>query len=451
MNIFRNLTDGLKQKEKKLKYRDLKLLPRRWFPLWTLDGYVLREFLIKYSILMMVFVILFVLSDVYRVISSFLEARAATQDILLYLAYKLPGNIRFILPISMLLGCMWTMAAFGKNMEVTAMRASGVSLTRCGGSIFLMGLIVTAVNIYFNEGLIANTERKAELLYDKAADRRRSVKNLLAYSSSDRQRRWLFKTFVGGSVQQHVTLKSFWTEEMITQLVGKPGDANYEKRIRSIFGAESSKILALSSERQQEEIRKNLLGRKIDIYAKTTSHRNKTGMWTFKDGTFVSYDRNDETRFAASRGTSTLHNDLPFDELRLSKKTTPETPADILNAIKEKDDLPTLVIWNIVRKNPQLPDRIKNIYMTVFYFRLAFPWACLLAVFLGIPLATKNERTGSLLAIITAVVMIVAYIVVAQIFQVLGKNGIIPPLVAGLTPTIAFILCGAGRLLTNRS
>ena len=238
---------------------------------------------------------------------------------------------------------------------------------------------------------------------------------------------------------------------MITQLVGKPGEAGYEKRIRSIFGAESSKILALSSERQQEEIRKNLLGRKIDIYAKTTSHRNKTGMWTFKDGTFVSYDRNDETRFAASRGTSTLHNDLPFDELRLSKKTTPETPEDILNAIKEKDELPTLVIWDIIRKNPKLPDRIKNIYMTVFYFRLAFPWACLLAVFLGIPLATKNERTGSLLAIITAVVMIVAYIVIAQIFQVLGKNGIIPPLIAGLTPTIAFILCGAGRLLSNRS
>ena len=137
--------------------------------------------------------------------------------------------------------------------------------------------------------------------------------------------------------------------------------------------------------------------------------------------------------------------------MRLSKRTTPETPADILNAIKEKDDLPTLVIWDIVRKNPKLPDRIKNIYMTVFYFRLAFPWACLLAVFLGIPLATKNERTGSLLAIITAIVMIVAYIVIAQIFQVLGKGGIIPPLVAGLTPTIAFILCGAGRLMMNRN
>ena len=58
---------------------------------------------------------------------------------------------------------------------------------------------------------------------------------------------------------------------------------------------------------------------------------------------------------------------------------------------------------------------------------------------------------GIVALIITAIVMIVAYIVIAQIFQVLGKSGIIPPLVAGLTPTIAFILCGAGRLLRNRN
>ena len=109
------------------------------------------------------------------------------------------------------------------------------------------------------------------------------------------------------------------------------------------------------------------------------------------------------------------------------------------------------VILEIVQRNPKLPRRIKNIYMTVFYYRLAFPWACFLAVFLGIPLATKNERTGSLLAVITAVVIIVAYIVIAQIFQVLGKGGFIPPVVAGLAPTLAFIAYGAWRLVTDRN
>ena len=137
---------------------------RKWFPLWVLDGYILREFLIKYSILMMVFVILFILSDVYNTISEFLEADAKWQDILLYLLFNLPANIRFILPISMLLGCMWTMAGFGKNLEVTAMRASGLSLTRCSWSILFVGLLMTFLNVYFNEYLIPKTEHEAQLL-----------------------------------------------------------------------------------------------------------------------------------------------------------------------------------------------------------------------------------------------------------------------------------------------
>ena len=434
-----------------MKYDDLTLLPRRWFPLRTLDGYILREFLIKYSILMMIFVILFILSDVYRDISAFLEARAAAKDILKYLAYKLPGNIRFILPISMLLGCMWTMATFGKNMEITAMRASGVSLFRCGGPIFLMGLLVTFVNIYFNEGLVARTERQAELLFDQAADRRRTVQNLLAYSSTDRRRRWLFKTFSGGNKQENVTLKTFWTDRMIDMLIGTPGTPEYTAAVKNIFVSDSGRILSMTPERQKEFIRRELLGRKVDIFASQTIHRKKNGSWTFRKGTFVSYDRNDETRFAASRGTSAMHKDLEFDEMKFSARDIPETPDDILNAIKEKDDLPTLVIWDTVKRNPNLPDRVKNIYMTVFYFRLAFPWACFLAVFLGIPLATKNERTGSLLAVITAVVLIVAYIVIAQIFQVLGKGGIIPPVIAGFAPTVAFIACGAWRLVNDRN
>ena len=174
----------MSEEKRPLRYRDLVLLRRRWFPLWMLDGYILREFMIKYSVLMLVFVILFILNDVYNDISDFLEAKTPVRIIVSYLLYKLPGNIRFILPISMLLGCMWTMAAFGKNMEVTAMRASGVSLFRCGCPIFAVGLVVTAVNIYFNEAMIPFSERRAEAIYETQARKREVVQHLLAFRSN---------------------------------------------------------------------------------------------------------------------------------------------------------------------------------------------------------------------------------------------------------------------------
>ena len=105
----------------------------------------------------------------------------------------------------------------------------------------------------------------------------------------------------------------------------------------------------------------------------------------------------------------------------------------------------------MLKRNPNMPPRARAIYETVFFYRIAFPWASFLAVFLGIPLAVKNERTGSMLAIISAIVLIVVYIVAAQLFLMLGKAGLVDPLVAGLAPTIAFIVVGTWRLLADRN
>lgn len=434
-----------------MKYTDLKLMKRKWFPLWILDRYILREFLIKYSILMLVFIILFILSDVFNDVQEFLEANSGARPILLYLLCRLPGNIRFILPISMLLGCMWTMAEFGKNLEVTAMRASGVSLFRCGGPILFVGLIVTFVNIYFNESLIPYTQNRAEQIYDQAADRRKSVRHLLAFRSDDNKRHWLFKTFTEGSVQKDVTIKTFWHKDMIKSLVGTPGSAKFNDNVRKIFNARANVIFSLPPSRMESFILKDLEGRKMDIYAKEVRFDKKKHLWVFKNGHFVSYDRTDELRFEASRGTSVMHNDMPFDELVFDRNMMPESQQDILNTIKEKDDLPTILILDLLRRSPNMPDRVKAIYMTVFFYRLAFPWACFLSVFLGIPLATKNERTGGLFSIIVAVALIVLYIVTAQIFLTLGKGGFINPVIAGLAPTVSFIAAGAWRLLTDRN
>ena len=97
-----------------------------------------------------------------------------------------------------------------------------------------------------------------------------------------------------------------------------------------------------------------------------------------------------------------------------------------------------------------MPHKIRCIYETVLYYRLAFPWACFLAVFLGVPLATRNERTGSMLAIISAIALIVIYIVVAQLFLQIGKSGALNPMICGLAPTIAFIVAGAAKILHDR-
>lgn len=375
------------------KYRSLIVIPRRWGLLPTLDMYVFREFMIKLSVLLLVFVILFVLGDVFNELGDFLDAEAPLAMFFNFLVLKLPGNIRFVLPISILLGCMWTMATFGKNLEVTAMRASGVSLFRCGGAILLVGFLFSLLNVYFNEALVPYTEREAQIVRNSALDKV-DAQRLLTYRSPDRERNWFFRSFVSGEDNSGVLLKRYRDD----------GSLDW------------------------------------DLSANKALYDEDDG-WVFERVVRTPYSRDGLMPKKAEF--------LP--ELRFSKMQIPETPDDIFNAVKDEEELPTWVIWSVVSRNPDMADRMKNIYMTVFYYRLAFPWACFLACFLGIPLATRNERSGSLMAIITAVVVIVVYIVVAQIFLVLGKRGIMPAAIAGLAPTLAFITYGYCKVFFNRA
>lgn len=375
------------------KYRSLIVIPRRWGILPTLDMYVFREFMIKLSVLLLVFVILFVLGDVFNELGDFLDAEAPMTEFLSFLVLKLPGNIRFVLPISMLLGCMWTMATFGKNMEVTAMRASGVSLFRCGGPILLVGFLMTCINIYFNEALVPYTEREAAVVRNSAV-KKVDAQKMLTYRSPDRDRNWFFRSFVSGTENAGVILKKFRADGTL----------------------------------------------EWDISAAKVTYDEKTG-WRFERAVRTPYSRD------GLMPKQSQH--LP--EVIFSVREIPETPEDIFNAIKDEEELPTWVIWSIVERNPEMAHRVKSIYMTVFYYRLAFPWACFLACFLGIPLATRNERSGSLLAIILAVVIIVVYIVIAQVFLVFGKRGILPAPFAGLAPTAAFIIYGYCKVFFNRA
>ncbi len=379
----------------KIKYPDN--VARRWGIMPTLDGYVLREFLLYFFILLFVFIVLFILGDVFNDLADFLSAKAKISSMIHYFILKLPGNIRFILPISTLLACMWTMANFGKHMEVTAMRSSGISLFRCGGSVMLVGLIVTGINFWFNEAVIPYSEDEAEVAFYTATHNLPKLmrkRKMLTYRSDDQQRTWLFNQFTNKEQQRNVMLKKYRPNGTLAW----------------------------------------------DIVAAKASYKPGTG-WIFEDLTMTQYS----------------HDGLmPKSPKKLARLVIPpteiqETPQNILDAIKPPESLPSIVIWRLLHGTKNMPQKRQNVYWSILYSRLAFPWACFLAVFLGIPLATKNERSGIFLAIIAAVIIIVAYQVTSQIALILGKRGYLYPSLAGLGPTFWFIFFGWYNIIKQKS
>ncbi|NOY75596.1 MAG: LptF/LptG family permease, partial [Kiritimatiellaeota bacterium] len=153
--------------------------------------------------------------------------------------------------------------------------------------------------------------------------------------------------------------------------------------------------------------------------------------WLFTDGEITYFDKVNQLPGAPRK----------FRVIKKGLDEFPETPRDILNAVKHIEDLTSFEIYEILKKSTHMSVHRKSLYWTTFYYRLSFyPFAALIAALLGIPIATKNERSGIFLSIIIAVVIIVVYIVVSEVLRVFGNSGKIPPFIAGTTPTFLFLV-----------
>ena len=377
-----------------------KKVARKTFALQpTLDLYVLREFLLPLIVLILGFLTLFMIGDIFDDLSDFLEHHGTVYQIVKYFLLKVPGNIRFILPISVLLACMYTMANFAKNQEVTAMRASGISVQRACASIYFVAAIVAAITCWFNETFVPYTERQAYVLRKTVTTEGffKDVRENLSYRSPNGKTTWLFNHFDKDGDQKDIFLKYF----------DKDGSMVW------------------------------------DLKAESAKYSPETG-WLFFNGESTTFDKENQLpgpsiKFASNNDTTAP---LPY-EIRKDIAAFPESPHDIYNAVKDIDNLTSFEIFDLLEKSQHMSQNRKNLYRTTLYYRLSFfPCAAIIAAFLGIPLATKNLRSGIFLSIILAVFIIMSYIVVSEVCRVAGNRGYLPPIIAGVGPTLGFIIYG---------
>jgi lipopolysaccharide export LptBFGC system permease protein LptF len=74
--------------------------------------------------------------------------------------------------------------------------------------------------------------------------------------------------------------------------------------------------------------------------------------------------------------------------------------------------------------------------------KYAGPFGVIIMAFIGMPLAVSFGRRGTIIALVAAVVLSVAYWAVGGGFQQLGNHGLLRPAVAGWSPLIIFAAAG---------
>lgn len=130
----------------------------------TLDRYVLREFVLFTILGLGALVAIWLVVDVFEKLDTFIDHSASFKEALLYYVYGLPMLLILVLPTSLLLGCLLSLGQLLRHREVIAMRAAGLSLIRIYAPILVFAFFVSVVSFALG-GFAAphSTTRKQDL------------------------------------------------------------------------------------------------------------------------------------------------------------------------------------------------------------------------------------------------------------------------------------------------
>lgn len=123
---------------------------------------LLRNFLLSIGL----FSVLFLMIDFFDRIDNIIAAGGSLSATCMYFLYKLPLTINLMLPISMLVATLFTFGILSKNSELTAMRASGLSVAYLCRPLFIIGIGLSLASLLMNETIVPIFTRRVSEIYN---------------------------------------------------------------------------------------------------------------------------------------------------------------------------------------------------------------------------------------------------------------------------------------------
>ena len=124
------------------------------------DRYLLKQYLKILFFSVLAFVVIYVTVDVFEEIDNFIDHEASLLDVAEYYLYSIPFILTYIIPVSLLLGTVFSMGVMSRRNELTALIASGVSLVRIAAPVLVTALLVSIGSAYFNDVVVSTANRK---------------------------------------------------------------------------------------------------------------------------------------------------------------------------------------------------------------------------------------------------------------------------------------------------
>jgi lipopolysaccharide export system permease protein len=358
-----------------------------------IDRYLLQRLLLPLAYCLAAFMLIYVIYDLFDNLPDFVEGQTLISDVFKFYMMLMPSVLIFIVPVSMMLAVLYSLSSLTKNNELTAMRASGVSLYRLIVPFIAVGVAASALvavvhetvgpwSAYWTYQFLRQERRKGQAVDVYVAHN-------LAYKNEVGHRIWMLNQFDTRTYEIHQV-----------EVIQQRDD-----------GSDLAKIQA-----------------KRAMWL--------DGRWWFMDVATQEYDRDGHPMGP------------PEYERRREMMDLTEKPSNFLDEIKDPQFLSSVQIHRFLRTHPHLSsDTVARIKVDMHH-RLAMPWTCLIVTLMGIPFGAHTGRKGALLGVALSLTLFFVLYILINVGLAFGKKDMIDPWVAAWTPNLLFL--GIGLFLVNR-
>ena len=327
-----------------------------------LNRYLFNNLLKPMIYLLMAFSLLFIIGDLMDNASDFMAAGTGALGLAYYYALWLPSMVIRIVPICLLLAVLYSLSSLTRHNEITAMRATGISIYRIVRPYMLMGVICMLFTAIVNEYTGPKFAYRADqFVQNQQFEDERVYYEQIYFENPTSRHSWRIKKFDTRTYSmQGITLLKMRED-----------------------GSDAVKIFA---ER----------GRWLD------------NRWWFEDGSIQQFDELNNIAGPPE----------PFQVLEMRK--LPEVPEDFMGEIKDPSQQSSMELWKYIQTHRHLDSIAKD--KVDLHHKLSEPVVCLIIILIGIPVGAHTGRKGALAGIMLALGMFFSFYATQLFMEYLGKR-----------------------------
>ncbi|MBN9617383.1 MAG: LPS export ABC transporter permease LptF [Acidobacteriales bacterium 59-55] len=365
------------------------------FPL-LLDDYVMREYATNFAMILASFSALSIIFTFFELIGDIFRNRTPLFTVGDYLLNLIPFILYNVTPLCALVAVLVTFGALSRSSEITAMKATGVSLYRIVTPVLIVTMMISAGLFAFDELYLPAANRRQEALLSV-------IKDKPAQTFLRPDRKW-----ISGQ----------------TTASGEPSRIFYYQ----FFDADKNVFANLSV----FEFAPNTFALQRRIFAASARWDSRVDRWVFDDGWQRTFT--DEAVASYQPFTVATFPEIHEQPSYFKKENIPSQEMSYGELSRYISDLKQSG-FDTTRLSVQLNRKI------------AYPLITLVMAILAIPFSLSMGKKGSLAGIATAIGLAIAYWVVAGLFEAMGNVNTLPPLLAAWSPDLLFGIAGTYLLL----